>query len=444
VSTALAIAAVTASLRDLLHKGFTDLRVGNAVGGGVDVTATPPDRISLDATNANNRVNLFLYHVTRNAGWWNEGQPVRDGRGDRVASPPLAVDLRYLVTAYGLRDFHTEILLGHAMQLLHETPVLTRDAITKALSPTPPPPNFPAALATSQLANQIEQIKITHDPINTEEVSRLWSAFNVHYRPSVAYQVSVVLIELPRPRRASLPVLGRTVTAPPFHEPEIDRVEVADEPDAPILPDSELSLQGRRLFAPGLKVLVNGIDLTAAVTSARESEIRMALMFPQAPRWPAGLYAGVASVQVVHGLALGTPPIEHTGTASNAAPFVLRPEITARALPGAVTSQFNGQTVKAGEIEVRFTPRVGINQRVTLLLNDRNPPAARPARAYSFVAPVNNGINPAQATETDRIRIAYRRVVPGDYLARAQVDGAESVLDTDPVTGLYDSPFVTI
>jgi len=41
-----------------------------------------------------------------------------------------------LLSAYGVGDLHAEVLLGYAMQWLHERPVLTRESIQAALTPS--------------------------------------------------------------------------------------------------------------------------------------------------------------------------------------------------------------------------------------------------------------------------------------------------------------------
>ena len=125
MSSALAIASVTAVLRNLLDNGMIDDTVVNTVGNVV-VTARAPDLIALDQ-NATSQLNLFLYQVTPNQGWNNVGLPARDAAGERLTNPPLALDLHYFLTAYGARDLHAEILLGYAMQVLHQTPLLSRE-----------------------------------------------------------------------------------------------------------------------------------------------------------------------------------------------------------------------------------------------------------------------------------------------------------------------------
>src|SRR5207237_7889 len=78
--------------------------------------------------------------------------------GERLSNAPLALDLHYILTAYGRADFQAEILLGYAMHLLHECPMLDRAAVRRALNPSPLdvsmlPPAF-QALAASDLADQ--------------------------------------------------------------------------------------------------------------------------------------------------------------------------------------------------------------------------------------------------------------------------------------------------
>lgn len=212
MSSPLAIAAVTAVLKDLLDNALIDNSISNATGP-VTVTAQAPDRVR-GGNQDNAQLNLFLYRVAPNQGWSNTQLPSHDARGARTTNPPLALDLQYLLSAYERNDFEAEILLGYAMQRLHETPVLTREAIRKALPGASPigggalPPAL-GALAASDLADQIELIKIALLPLSLDELTKLWSALQSNYRPSAAYHVSVVLIDSHRPARAALPVLTR-------------------------------------------------------------------------------------------------------------------------------------------------------------------------------------------------------------------------------------------
>ena len=134
MSSPLAIGAVSAVLRNLLDNGLID--AGAAVGGTVNVSAVAPDTIDIGDPNLAPRLNLFLYQVTHNSGWRNSGLPSRSAAtGERLTNAPLALDLHYLLTAYARADFEAEILLGYAMHLLHERPVLGAAAIRAALTP---------------------------------------------------------------------------------------------------------------------------------------------------------------------------------------------------------------------------------------------------------------------------------------------------------------------
>ena len=218
------------------------------------------------------QINLFLHRVTPNTGWRNEGLPSRDGSGrQRLANAPLALNLHYLLSAYSNGDLHAEILLGYAMQLLHETPVLTRQAIQMALSPSPDvgtalPPAL-RALADSGLENQIEQIKITPEYLDTEEISKLWTATLSHFRPTAAYMASVVLIQAREPVGSPLPVLSRGPVDPISHR---DRGVVVQAGLVPPLP--MLEVLARRMTAspsPGWTRSSTSRAITSTAPAAR-------------------------------------------------------------------------------------------------------------------------------------------------------------------------------
>src|SRR4051812_12161812 len=114
MSNPLAIAALTATLRHLLDRGLA------AALPGTQVTARPPDKARGEFTG--NQVNLFLYHTLPTPAWRTPGLPAGAGQ------PPLALDLYYLLSAYGQDDDDADPashrLLGRAMRILHDHPVL--------------------------------------------------------------------------------------------------------------------------------------------------------------------------------------------------------------------------------------------------------------------------------------------------------------------------------
>jgi Pvc16 N-terminal domain len=193
MSSALGIAAVTAVLKNLLDNRLIEQGVAGRLGD-VTVSALPPDRIATGA-DEKSQLNLFLYRLTPNTAW-RKGSGEHNGR-----ARPLAIDLHYLLTAYGEQDLQAEILLGFGMQTLYQAGTLGREEIRSSLAVIAPRGSASviaparAALSESSLADAVEHLEITPEFLSTEEISRLWSTLQARYRPSTAYKVSAVLIE---------------------------------------------------------------------------------------------------------------------------------------------------------------------------------------------------------------------------------------------------------
>src|SRR5262249_23836140 len=213
MSNAFAIAATTATLRSLLARGL----------GISHVTVRSLDNARKDITT--DHVNLFLYQTLPNAAWRNMDMP-RQLKPGETGQPPLPLTLYYLLTAYSddMDDTGSHRLLGQAMSIFHDHPLLGADEIKNATSTT-------TDLADSNLHEQIDRVRITLQPLTIEEMSKLWSPFQTQYRLSAAYQVSVILIESTRPVRSPLPVLtrgrdDRGVTSVTGGLPALDEVRV--------------------------------------------------------------------------------------------------------------------------------------------------------------------------------------------------------------------------
>lgn len=419
MSSALAIAAVTAVLRDLLINGLIDRDLVSSVGD-VKVTALPPDRITTGA-DEESQLNLFLYNVTPNPGWRNVGLPSRDGGGDRTTNPPLALDLHYMLTAYGARDFHAEILLGYAMQLLHENPVLTRSLIRVALSPTPVtgggglPPTL-EALAGSELADQVEQIKIAPKLMSADDISKLWTAFGAKYRPSACYTVSVALIESKQPARSPLPVLTRGV------DDRGVRVQASMDPPFPTLtnvipPQAQtaarlnelVTLEGVHLDGEAgdtVTVLLKHPRLSAPLQVAPQAGATAARLQFQVPNDAANVPAGLYAVSV--------------GFLKAGALYRTSSELGLALAPNKTTLA-PANPVRNGDGDVTLTatcaPQVWRGQRAALLLGAREVSA-----------------EPFAGDKTASLTFIFRDIPAGDYFVRLRVDGVESILIDRTVT----------
>ncbi|MEU7469965.1 DUF4255 domain-containing protein [Streptomyces sp. NPDC044984] len=204
MSNALAIAHVTQALALLI-----EMNVGPEFGEAVRVEprkppAEPPDQPT---------VNVFLYQVTPNTAMRGTDLPTRAADGTLVKRPVAALDLHYLISAYGDEtELVGQRLIGSVVRTLHETPVLPKDVIEQA--------GERPYLTGSDLAEAAQRVRFTPTVMDVDETSKLWGMLHqTPYSLSVVYQASLVLIDgrgTPVPRK---PVERHDVRVLPFGAP---------------------------------------------------------------------------------------------------------------------------------------------------------------------------------------------------------------------------------
>jgi hypothetical protein len=402
MSSALAIAGVSALLRDLLVNKLIDQEVNGQLGHDVTVTTLPPDRISTGETEPS-QLNLFLSRVTPNLGWRNEGLPSRDGTGRRLSRAPLALDLHYLISAYGAAPLHAEILLGYAMQLLHENAMISRKSIRTALLPALEAdtgiPDELRALATSGLENQAEVLKITPEHLDAEELSKFWTASQARFRLSAAYLVSVVLIEPDEPARSPLPVLSRNVEAHPNLTPRPQLTEVVpDEKQPVVLLGKPFTLKGHHLGGTSTEVQLQNdrFSFTRPLTptAGTEDELTVTIAVSDAADFPVGVYRVRAVVDPS-----GPEPLS-----TNQLALTLAPEITV--LPSSSGPLVGG----TASFSIGFRPPLKLGQTASLLLGSLE------------VAPTN------VVEGATSLSFVIPNAPEGEHLVRLRVDGIDSVI----------------
>lgn len=423
MSNALSIATVTAVIKNLLENGLVSDAIASSVGD-VLVTALPPDKIQV-GSDERAQINLFLYHVTqnRNVDWISQEYRSRYTTSNTNSiNPPLALDLHYVLTAYGAKDFQAEILLGYAMQMLYKLPTITSETIENALknaAETSTSGVFSQAitgLSVSNLALRVGQMKISPTFLSMEETSRIWSALQTNYRPSATYQVSMVLIQSDSTDKSE--VLDLMLS-----EPSIQQVTAPAQAEAHITVGSTLLIRGKRLCGDITKVRLSNIDKLFTPFDVQDMQVSLVV--------PPDLRAGVQSVQIVHQTVITKEQNKNNNLVeSNVMAFVLHPKITVET--EFIPSLQDGD-LRSAEISVKFMPKVGKDQRVILQLNQisNHEPVA-----YSCLAP-------AQTEDTDTITIPLKNIKLGDYLVRVKVDGAESALYKNQ-SGEYDLPRIAI
>jgi Pvc16 N-terminal domain len=328
VSDYRAISGVSRSLRSLLLD-----RMEVPVG----VTIAPPD-VTVDDLSDSEWLNLYLYQVTENGYLKNQEIPGHGNPG-AYGHPPLSLNLYYLLTVRGRSetgedsDLQAQQTLGDAMRVLHDFPVIT-DRLQ--LTRSSPGGSVGDNILDTSLLGEFERIKITLEPVNLEDLSKIWTALpQTNFRRSVAYMVSVVQIESQRPGRFPRPVgepppAGPRVFAVPFRSPRITDIRVrrpGDPPDAErafayARIDDTLILGGHNFASNTTRVTLGGVDVTAQITLLRDDRIEVTVPDDDA------LQPGPQPVKVVLDVMMGDPPESHLGFQSNLTVFMLVPRIS--------------------------------------------------------------------------------------------------------------------
>lgn len=424
MSNALAIAAVTTTLRDLISQ-----RVGNELGTG-SVTTRPLD-LARENGNTGNQINLFLYHTQPSAAWRNRDLPSRVNPGE-TGAPPLALNLYYLVTAYGQNndDILGHRLLGLTMQTLHDNTTLK-------------PADLRLALADSDLHSQVELIHITPITLNLEEMSKLWATFQTQYRISAAYEASVVLIDSRRSTKTPLPVLSRGSRLPSGDDQGVAVRPSATPPIPPFPALERLVLPFRQpSIRLGETLVLEGYQFD------QSSEATVAVQFRHPRRsdpieQPAS--APVTATQIPMELDPGDELGWLAGTYSVAAAFV-SPNSTqiTNALPVSLAprlvvndSDIIPQPNGRYQLTVLCSPGVWLwrhpdqpqqarGQLVALLVGDREFLPLVTALPEVNADPLQSDPLPAQITT--ELTFELHNLAPGSYWLRLRVDGVDSLV----------------
>jgi len=431
MSNSRAIAAVTATLRSLIERGFDPAKDPNAdpLVQGTSITTQPPDEARSANPPPERQLNLYLYQVMPNVAYRNADIPGQ--RPGETGQPPLALNLYYLLTAYAVDDQQpvSHRILGRAMAVLNDHPVLGRREIETAL------PN-------TGLSEQFERVRLSLQPLALEDIFKLWSGFQTHYRLSAAYEATVVLIDSMRIRSAPLPVLQRgpddqgPASTASVSLPSIKEVRLPHAQSSASLGD-QLLIIGQNL--DGVEsvrfTLINPrsngtqpIVLLPPAIEATNDGIRVTLPNDAAAgeAWSAGFYT--VAVVVTRGL---------QSWSSNEVPISIAPRILSVAPGNTVARNAQGDVtititcrpkvrlVKVDNTHMRF------DQQVRLLLG-----TAQPIAPQEPPAPPPDPNPPPAGTDQLTFVFHMEPSEVGEHLMRLRVDGIDSV----PIDPLSDIP----
>jgi hypothetical protein len=401
MSNSLAIAAVTATLRNLLHAGITsepDL-------ADASITMQPLDRARTNDSNAN-QLNLFLYHVVPSGAWRNQPIPgmVRSGE---TGFPALGLNLYYLLTAFGrdndIQRPYSHQLMGRAMSVLNDHPLLGSAEIE-------------AALPANDLWAQPERVRITLQPFAIDEIAKLWTGFQTQYRLSVAYEAAVVLIESSRQVKTPVPVLMRgpgdsgfvaqANLSSPF--PMLTAVVPSNGQTTSNLGD-RLSISGLNLTGDKCQVQFSNSRLTVplTVTTTTFTDQQVSVTIPNKPTaWPAGIYTVSVILQ-----SKGQPDQTTNELALAIAPTITNP------LP--IKVAFNASQIT---LKINCSPNVFPGQRVSLLLG-----------SFEYTTGTITA-------STSQLKFVVQALAAGSYSVRLRVDGVDSqIIDRTTTPPQFDT-----
>lgn len=172
MATYQAIAAVSQALKGLLDRALPKDEFPDAA-----IKLLQPAEY---ANGMAEGVSLLLYRVAINQTQRN--LPTRNAPDGTRYRPPLPVDLHYLLSAWSDDADTQQCLLGWAMRLLGDTPVLAGNLINPF---TLEKPVFRAD----------ESVELVSDPLPLEQWLALWATLTAKAAASMTYVVRMVQID---------------------------------------------------------------------------------------------------------------------------------------------------------------------------------------------------------------------------------------------------------
>lgn len=242
MSASTAIGRVSESLRNLLLGEMS-------LTPSVPVTILAPDE-----SGGDRRINLFLYRILENPFLKNQDWQVNPADTTRLQPPPLSLNLYYLITPYAVNDADlgnatVHEILGDAMRVFYEYPVV------------------PDTYLAGDLGGAREQIKITQNGLDMEELSQVWSTFSEPFRLSMLYEVSVLQIDTSDDSGRAMPQRVRQIGAPsveqPFQPPTVTGIDPVQGPAGTVVTFTGRHLDGWTATVSVLRQrLVDGASIT--------------------------------------------------------------------------------------------------------------------------------------------------------------------------------------
>jgi hypothetical protein len=152
--------------------------------GDMDPDA-PPQAVLHDLSDAvpvsPPKLTVFLYEIAEDGPSRNRAhirtEPANPGDPVVLRKPPMALLLRYLLTAWGGDQITQHRMLGRALEALYDNAILDGGRLT------------------GSLAGTTDALHLTLTPLTLDQKSYVWFALQKPYRLSLNYEVRVVNLD---------------------------------------------------------------------------------------------------------------------------------------------------------------------------------------------------------------------------------------------------------
>lgn len=125
-------------------------------------------------------ISLFLYHI--GAGSGNRNSAARPGPDGKRYRPSLPLDLHYLLTPWAKTAQKQQVLLGWAIRVLEDTPILPSALLN----------HYASAVDTF---HDGETVEIVFSPASIQEVTNVWEMAPANRQPSVTYVARMLTLD---------------------------------------------------------------------------------------------------------------------------------------------------------------------------------------------------------------------------------------------------------
>lgn len=161
----------------------------------------------LDAFPSANNENTFLFlYKTEVDPHYRNNVP---GYEYVPTKAPLPVQLHYVLIFNHQSQTKAQIRLAQALKAIQRTPILPKQYAEQ-----------PVEGQNARVVDQEEPIRITHDNLSLEDLTKLWASFQLRYRLTMPFTASVLMLDVePKPTDPKpileRPIPGKTLVVQP-------------------------------------------------------------------------------------------------------------------------------------------------------------------------------------------------------------------------------------